>query len=171
MELEGCVNELLDILKREIQSYNMVSELLILEEKNLIEFNTRELAENLEKQEDVLSSIACLEKSRMQVLSRIGELSDEDPRMLSIKQLASMVTEPLKKKLLETSHVLGTIYEDVKKKKATNTMLIRQGILLVESDIRTILSAIGSPRGKNTGYTKRAKQNQCSGGVYIDGRM
>ena len=169
---EDCyINELMDILKREIQSFNTVSELLILEEKSLIEFNTRELAENLEKQEDVFSSIACLEKSRMQVLTKISELSGEDPETLTIKQLASMVDEPLKKKLLETGHVLNAIHEDIKKKKTTNTMLIRQGILLVESDIRTILNALGNHGERNTGYTKRAKQNPLSGGVYIDGRM
>ena len=169
---EDCyVNELMDILKREIQSFNTVSELLILEEKSLIDFNTRELAENLEKQEDVFSSIACLEKSRMQVLVKIGELSGEEPESLTIKKLASMVGNPLKKELLETGHVLNTIHADIKKKKATNTMLIRQGILLVESDIRTILNALGAIGEKKTGYTKRAKQNPLSGGVYIDGKM
>jgi len=171
MKEDFYVNELVDILKREIQSFNTVSELLILEEKSLIDFNTRELAENLERQEDVFSSIACLEKSRIRVLEKIGEQFGEKPETLTIKKLASLVGNPLKKKLLETGHVLNAIHADIKKKKATNTMLIRQGVMIVENDIRTILNALGVIGEKKIGYTKRAKRNPFSGGVYIDGKL
>ncbi|MFC1573935.1 flagellar export chaperone FlgN [Candidatus Latescibacterota bacterium] len=171
MEFESCIHELLDILKREIQSFNTVSELLILEEKCLVEFNTTELADILERQEDVFSSIACLEKSRAKVMVRIGEQTGREPETLSLKKLAKLTENPLKKKLIETGHILDAIYGDIKKKKSSNAMLIKQGIMLVESDIRVIMKTLGNPDNTMTGYSANAKPDQLSGGVRIDDRM
>jgi len=171
MELDGCIRELLDIMKREVQSFNSISELLILEKKTLIEFNTRELAEILERQEDVFSSIACLEKSRITLLVKIGNMTGDNPESLSVSRLATMVENPLRKKIIEVGHILDTIHDDIRNKKASNSMLIKQGIMMVESDIRVILGAIGYPAAPNVGYGSNAQQNGLSGSVCIDGRM
>ena len=171
MELDSSIQELLDILKREIQSFNTISELLILEEKSLVEFDTKELAEILERQEDVFSSIACLEKSRAKALVRIGEMMGKEPETLNLKKLAKLTEGPLKKKLIETGHILDAIYDDIKKKKSSNAMLIKQGIMIVESDIRVIMKTLCNPDNSTTGYLANAKPDQPTGGVRIDGRM
>jgi len=171
MELNVHIDELLDILKREIQSFNTVTELLILEEKCLLEFDTRSLAENLEHQEDVFSSIACLEKSRMNILRKICVIIHEDPETISLIRLSSLVGDPSRKRLEETGHVLNTIYENIKQKKIANSMLIKQGIMLVESDIRVIYDAVSMTEHKKQGYSSKAELKRPSGGVCIDGRM
>ena len=61
VDMDHYFSELIDILKHEIRSFNTIVELLILEQKGLVECNNVLLLEVLERQEDVFSSIACLE--------------------------------------------------------------------------------------------------------------
>ena len=171
MEINGYIIELLQILKREIQSLNAISELLILEEKSLVEFDTMSLSKLIEKQEDVFSSIACLEKSRHDVLIKICEQTGDKPGTLTVSRLSTMVDDPLRKKLVETGHVLNAIYEDISLKKTSNAMLIKQGIMLVESDISVILKAVGKTEPGKPVYSSNAQTNRPTRSYCIDGRM
>ncbi|MBN1290301.1 MAG: flagellar export chaperone FlgN [Candidatus Latescibacteria bacterium] len=171
MDVSEHIQELIHILKREIQSFNAISELLILEEKSLIEFDTKSLTDLIGRQEDVFSSIACLEKSRQDVLVRIGEITGEDPKTMTVSQLSTMVDDPVRKKLIEAGHVLDSVYKDMKLKKSSNAMLIKQGVVLIENDIRTILKALGKTHSDASGYTSASRHNNESGGICIDGRM
>ena len=55
--------------------------------------------EVLGRQEDVLSSIACLEKSRLEIVQKIAEHLGEDPVTLNVTKLSEIVGEDLKKEL------------------------------------------------------------------------
>jgi len=169
--LEKYITELVDILKREIRSYNAVIELLILEEKNLVACDTASLAEVVERQGDLFSSIACLEKSRTDTLAKIAGILGHDSRTLTVTRLSEMVGDPLRKELLEAGLVLSSVYENTRRKKSTNSLLIRQGIILVENDIRMILSAAGKNRHKSAVYSPGAGQERLSGSFYLDGKM
>lgn len=171
MDLKQYISKLIDILRREIRSFNAIVELLILEEKGFVECDNELLMNVLEKQEDVFSSIACLEKSRADIITKIAEQIGEDPNSLTISKLAKVVDDPLKRELIETAHVLSQINEDLKKKKITNNMLIKQGIMIVESNIRHILKALGREDLLKNMYSSNADAGQISGSVYIDGRM
>ena len=171
MELENLVIELKDLLRREIQSFNMIVELLILEEKGLVECDNNLLVHVLEREEDVFSSIACLEKSRTEIISKIGLLTGEDPDMLTISKIAERVDEPLKEELLETAHVLSQINEDLKQRKITNNVLIKQGAMIVESNIRYILKELGNEVHGDDTYTSKADAARLSGSVHVDGRL
>ena len=171
MALEKYIREITDILKREIRSFNTILELLILEEKSLVECDSQALAEVLERQEDVFSSIACLEKSRMDIIKKIAEQIGTDPNKLTISKLSKVVEDPLKKELVETAHVLLQINEDLKQKKATNNMLIKQGAMIVESNIRYILKTFGKEGVLEDTYSSNANAHKISGGIYIDGRL
>ena len=72
MGLDRHISELVDILKMEIRSFNTINELLILEEKALISCDSPALADITGRQGDVLSSVACLEKSRLEVIEHIA---------------------------------------------------------------------------------------------------
>ncbi len=171
VDLKQYTAELIDILRREIRSFNIIVELLILEEKGLVECDNNLLIKVLERQEDVFSSIACLEKSRIDIISRIAENIGEDPNTLTISKLAEIIDDPLKKELVETAHVLAQINEDLQKKKTTNARLIKQGALIVESNIRFILKAYGKENLIKNIYSSDADIGQISGGVCVDGKM
>lgn len=171
MKLQKPVTELIAILRREVQSFNTVVELLILEEKGLIECNNQLLVQVIDRQEDVFSSIACLEKSRMDCIRKIAELVDRDPDTLTITGIAAFSGEPEHRELLETAHVLNEINRDIQRKKKTNAMLIRQGILLVEQNIRIILKAFGRPEAVSDRYTRTAAVEGLRGGIHIDGKL
>lgn len=171
MGIDTLIKELLQILKKEVQSLNTVSELLILEEKSLIDFDIKSLSEHIEKQEDVYSSIACLEKSRKDVLEKIGEKTGVEPETLCVSKLSEMIDNPLRKQLAETRHVLDTVYADINLKKTSNTMLIRQGIMFVESDIDIILRAFGKTEPEKPVYSSKAVTDKPSRSYRIDGRM
>ena len=171
MALEKYIREITDILKREIRSFNTILELLILEEKSLVECDSQALAEVLERQEDVFSSIACLEKSRMDILVKISEETGEDPDAYTVSRLAESMDDSLKKELLDAGHILVGLNEDIQRKKATNTMLINQSILLCESDIRLILNAVNNHENQEAGYTPQAESNGSSQGVCIDEKI
>ena len=171
MNLEKNITELIHILKKEIQSLNTINELLMLEEKSLVDFNIKSLAEILDKQEDVFSSIACLEKSRMDVLIKISELTGVNLDELTVSRITEMVDNPIKKILMETGHVLSSINENLAMKKTSNAMLIKQGIILVENDIRAVLNAFGRTEPASPGYSSNAQRKGQSGSLRIDGRM
>ena len=171
MVLEKLIAELTDILKREIRSFTIILELLILEEKSLVECDSKGLATILERQEDIFSSIACLEKSRMDILGKIADRIDEDPETITISMLTESVDTPLRKELVETGHILACLNEDIQRKKTSNTMLINQSIMLVESDIRMILSAVSRGENKEAVYNSQATSDGTSKSVCIDERI
>ena len=171
MVLEKLIAELTDILKREIRSFTIILELLILEEKSLVECDSKGLATILERQDDIFSSIACLEKSRMDVLGKIADLTDVSPETITISKLTESVDTPLRKELVENGHILARLNEDIQRKKTLNTMLINQSIMLVESDIRLILSAVSRDENKEAVYNSRAISDGTSKSVCIDERI
>jgi len=171
LDLKQYISKLIDILRREIRSFTAVVELLILEGKSLVECDNELLNNVIEKQEDVFSSIACLEKSRVDIIKKIAEKIDEDPNTLTVLKLAEIIDDPLKKELVEAAHVLSQISEDLKQKKTINNMLIKQGIMIVESNIRYILKAFGREDILKDMYSSRADDSYVSGSVYIDGKM
>ena len=171
MVLEKHISGIKDILKREIRSFNAILELLVLEEKSLVECNTESLAEILERLEDVLSSIACLERSRMDVICKIAEQTKEDPETYTVSRLAELVDGPLKKDFVETGHILASLNKDIQSKKTTNTMLLNQAIMLVDSDIRMILNAANRAENKEAVYTSQAESDQASQSVCLDERL
>ncbi len=171
MQTENYISELTDILKHEVRSFNTIFDLLTIEEKSLVECDKELLYSVLERQEDVFSSIACLEKSRMEIIKKITEKTKENPDTYTIFRLSGLVDDPLKKELVETGHVLASLYDDINHKKMTNNMLIKQGIILLESDIRLILDIVNQNEQKDTVYTSRADANNTSASVCIDERM
>lgn len=171
MDFGQCISELIDILKREIRSFNTIIELLILEQKSLVENDNELLLDVLERQEDVLSSIACLEKSRMEIINKVADQIGEDPNTLTITRLAEFVSKDLQKELVETAHILSKINDDINHKKMTNSILINQGIMIVESQIRFILKAIGKEDLVKEIYSSGADNGQVSGSISIDSRM
>ncbi len=171
LDLKKYISELIDILRREIRSFNTVVELLILEEKGLIECDNNLLIHVLEREEDVFSSIACLEKSRIDVVKKIAEQIGVDSEILTISELSKIVEDPIKKELVESAHVLLQINEDLKKKKATNNMLIKQGAMIIKGNIRYILKTFGKEGVLEGTYSSNADAPKISGGIHIDGRL
>ena len=171
MALQQHIEEITDILKREVRSFNAILELLIREEKCLIECDTEALSEVLEKQEDVFNSIACLERSRTDVLSKIAEETGDDPGLITISGLSEKIDGPVRRELIETGHVLMRLNEEIQRKKSTNTMLINQSIMLVESDLRLIVGAINRAQDNEAGYDSKADSNRTPHGVRLDQRM
>lgn len=172
MTLEKYIMEVADILKRKIRSFNTILELLILEEKCLIECDTGSLTTVLERQEDVFSSIACLDKSRMDILAKIAEFLDcEDSESLTVSKLVEQVEEPIKRELLESGHILSSIHEDIQRKKFSNNLLIKQAIMLVESDIRLILNAVYKMKNSEAVYTSQAGSKRSSQNVCLDEKL
>jgi len=170
--LEKYIKEVADILKREIRSFNTVLELLILEEKCLIECDTRGLITVLERQEDVFTSIACLDKSRRGILEKIAEYLDgENSESLTVSKLAEQVEEPFKRELLESGHVLSSIHEDIQRKKFSNNILIKQAIMLIESDIRLIFNAVHKMKNSEAVYTSQAGSERPSQNVCLDEKL
>jgi len=171
VSLEQHIVELTNILKREIRSFSVVQELLFLEERSLVECDNATLAVVLEKMEDVFSSIACLEKSREDIIAKIASESDCNPDTITISQLADLVEGTVRQELMDTGHILTQLNREIQRKKVSNTMLINQSIMLVESDIRLILNAVNIPDNPDIRYTKKADVGKTANGVCIDQRM
>jgi len=171
VNLNAAVSELTSILEREIRSFTTLFELLMIEEKGLVECDSALILDVLGRQEDVLSSIACLEKSRQEVVSRIGIALDLDTEALTISQIAEYIEPPEKRKLNETVHVLREIEENLQHKKITNTLLIRQGALLVENSLRYLVKKYGKGNLDSGTYHADARSGAVTGSIGVDGRM
>lgn len=170
MSLEKNITDITGILEREIRSFEKILELLILEEKCLVECDVVALADILARQEDIFSSIACLEKSRNELLDKAAEKLGVSSEDVNVSMLKEHVDGTTKQALTEAGHVLSSLNEQIQRKKATNTMLINQSIMFVESDIRTILNAINQNE-PDTAYTAQAETAMASQGVCIDERL
>ncbi len=159
------LNELGDILRREIRSFTTVLELLILEEKALVTGDTATLAGLVNRQEDILSSIACLEKSRMDLMVRLGNRVGTPAEELTSSRLAGLADLPLREELLESGHILKTLVGEIHHRKQSNSLLINQALLLVESDLRLLYRAAGIETGE--GYGGRMSGPKAGSGSSI----
>ncbi len=171
MALKDYIKEVSSILKREIRSFNIVHELLILEEQCLVKCDTKGLEGILERQEDVFSSIACLEKSRMELVEKIAGDTGVGAEDVTISFLAGKVDGALTRELNESGHILTELDREIRRRKSTNSMLINQSILLLESDIRVILNAFNGGRLKDNGYSSNAKKSGSGGSMCVDARL
>lgn len=171
MNGDKVVRELIAILQREVRSFTTLLELLIIEEKALLECDNNLLIDVLGRQEDVLSSIACLEKSRQELVDRCGELFGVDSDTVTISVLADHIPSPLDRELRETAHVLREINENLHRKKTSNTLLIRQGALIVENNLRCLMKAFGRTDAAPGVYNRGASTGPVSGSIGIDGRL
>lgn len=171
MGLDRHISELVDILKMEIRSFNTINELLILEEKALVSCDSATLADITGRQADVLSSVACLEKSRLEILDRIAWETGRETRDLNITGLTKLASAELRKELVDAGKILSSIYDDMKRRKASNTLLIRQGIVLVENDIRLLLNIRSHGEGKAALYSPGQPNPPRPGGAFFDGTM
>jgi hypothetical protein len=170
-EIQKHIVELTDILRHEIRSFNTIIELMILEEKGLIESDNQLIVKVLEKQEDVFSSIACLEKSRLNLIEKIAENINSIPEKLTITKIAAYAEESYRSDLLETAHVLSKINKDINNRRNSNSMLIRQGMAMIESNIRFLLKTMGKDDPSQGLYSSKANLKGLNGSVRIDGRI
>jgi flagellar biosynthesis/type III secretory pathway chaperone len=171
MGIDRQISELVDILKMEIRSFNSINELLILEEKALISCDSAAIADLTGRLGDVLSSVACLEKSRLEVLERIAAETGREARELNVSMMAKLASADIRKDLVESGKILSAIYEDIKRRKSANTLLIRQGIVMVENDIRLMLNTRAQIGDKSALYSSGQAPLPSPGGVYFDGTM
>ena len=107
----------------------------------------------------------------MEVTTKIAERIGIEPDDITISKISEHVENPQKEELVEIAHVLTQIHEDINHKKITNTMLIKQGAMLVENNIRFILKALGKENMLEDTYSSNADAPKFSGSVHIDGRM
>ena len=171
MKHESLVRELIMILNSECKSFSAVNELLMIEEKCLIENDRKALEENVMRQDDIFNSIACLEKSREEVCVHLAELFGRDSASLTITAVADMVDGALSHELLDTGHKLNAIQNDIRRRRITTSLLLRQGMMMIESDIRTLVNAFGVQSDAKTTYSSSARETVKSGGIRIDGHM
>lgn len=171
MKYESLVRELIMILKSECKSFGAVNELLMIEEKCLIDNDRKALEDNVMRQEDVFNSIACLEKSREEVCGRLAERFGRDTGTLTITAVADMVDGVMSRELLDIGHKLNAIQDDIRRRRITNSLLLRQGMMMIESDIRTLVSAFGVRSDTKATYSSKARETVNSGGIRIDGHM
>lgn len=141
--METLARELHGILRREIRSFTSILELLMLEEKELISCNADALRDILARQEDVLSSIACLEKSRIQVIGRIADDLGIPLDGLTVNRIAGYPDAELAAELEEAGHVLKRLTEEIQRRKRSNALLINQSLMMIEGNIRLICRAAG----------------------------
>jgi hypothetical protein len=171
MNIEPAVRELAGILAMEIRSFSTLHELLILEEKGLVECDRGLLAQTLGRQEDVLSSIACLEKSRVDTVSRIEDALGMEAGGLTVSSLAERLDEPQRRELRDAAHVLAGLQKNLKRRNVTNALIIRQGAAMVEGNLRFLMRRYGKPASDPGTYTAGARSGQVSGSIGLDGRM
>jgi len=169
--VENLIREITDILKREVKSLTAIRELLILEERSLIECDTESLIQVLEKQGDLLSSMACLEKSRLETIRKISDILGEDASEITVSRLSRLTNSDSKNELLESAHLLEDINREIKRKKSSNNVLVRQALMLVENDIRVIMKAMGKNSDAPGIYSPLKSKNKSNGSVRIDQKI
>ena len=90
---------------------------------------------------------------------------------VTVSFLAGKVEGALARELLDAGHILKELDAEIRRRKSSNSMLINQSILILESDIRLILNAVNGARSKKSGYSSKAKTGGEDGSVCIDARL
>lgn len=159
---EETINNLIDIIEKEIKYNSELLELLIQEQNILISRDITAIEKNIKEQNYIIDSIKKLEEIRIANVDKISEIYGIPDRNLKFKDIIELVNEEYADKLYILMEKLKSVVEDIVKINNNNKYLIENGLEFLEENIRVFYGA----NEKEMFYKKGGKEKKEKGNTY-----
>ena len=138
------INELLDILEREIDCYGQMQTVLT-DEEQAIGLTGRSRFDRVQQEKETLvARIGGLERLRRQIVDRLAAALPGLDRSVSVSQLAGRLDPPDDRRLLVQAERLRALIKDVQVHNRRNQRLIDQYLRLVKGSLRLLTNLMDS---------------------------
>lgn len=118
MSLTKHINDLADILFRNVELYEEMAGQLEEERLAFQSHSIDNLDKNLKQKETIILKIKALEETRQRVMSALGKAARLDPKQLTFSRLLELAADPLKDRL---SAIRQSLREKIEKTNELNS--------------------------------------------------
>ena len=145
--MASLMENLIDILEKEIAEYKNLLELSTRKTPILIKGDTVSLQKLTDEEQEVVDKVAHLDRKREEVMKDIANVVNKDVNNLKLRQIIQMLdARPAEQKRLAKAHDdLQTTVHAVAKVNERNKALILQSLELVEFDLNLVKSMKTAP--------------------------
>ena len=153
--MELLYKKIVDVVNREASCLEEFLNLLIDQQKFLVENDIENLKDGVAKQQQIISKVKALEKNRAQLVAQYSAGNDLNPKDVTISNLARRAEGEIADKLLGLQSTLMSLHQKIEKAKRKNEFLIEHSMKYIEGTIR-LIAEHGAPRKSD--YAPKSKQ-------------
>ena len=128
MPLNKLLNEIISLLEKETKCLEKILDFLIRQQDCLVKNDLKGLIEILSEKEDVVTSLSCLEKSRLENTVKLSACVKIPVSELTVNRISEIAEDDLKNRLQTAMKELRSLYDNIKKKRSLNQALIHQAL-------------------------------------------
>ena len=159
--IEETINNLIDIIEKEIKYNFQLLELLIQEQKILISSDVTAVEKNVEEQDYLIGNIKRLEEIRIENVNKISEIYGKSDKDLKFSEIIELVNEEYADKLSVIMEKLKSVVENITKININNKYLIESGLEFLEENVKVFYGA----NEKELFYKKGGKKKKEKGSI------
>jgi flagellar biosynthesis/type III secretory pathway chaperone len=154
--MASLMEELINVLGREVEEYNVLLNLSHEKTAIIVKGNTGRLEEVTEMEQEVMSRVRNLENKRTRIMHDISDVTNRPVEGLKLSDMIGFLTNrpEEKQKLEKIRQDLQQVLGEFKETNAQNAVLIQQAIEMVEFDLTLFRSMRQAPETAN--YDKNA---------------
>ena len=164
---DKLLSDLLDVLKREYEKYEKLQETADKKKDILVENEIEELADIVQKEDEIITEIEDLENKRTELLKTILDTSKIDEDELNYKELTSYLPDSWKEKFDPVRDRLLNIIELLHQKNEENRLLLQEAIKVNNFSINMLQKTL---EPMNNTYNKKKKSETKQGYNIVDRR-
>lgn len=171
--MASLMNELVDVLNREKEYYQSLTEIAKEKTPVIIEGNINELQQITEREQPIVERLQALEKHRLQVMDDVAEVLGKEKGSLRLTDLVRMFTSQPEeqKKLAAVYDQLMFTLKDMDVINKRNQMLLEQALEMVEFDIQLYQNLKRAPENANYGKDAYSVADRRSGSASFDAKQ
>jgi hypothetical protein len=136
--VEFLYKKVIDIVEEESLCLEEFLELLVNQQKYLVENDLEKLKDGVARQQEIISRVKTLEKQRGKLVAEYSETEDVNPGDITITCLARKAGGQIADKLLELQNSLLSLHEKIEKARRKNEFLIENSMKYIDGTIRLI---------------------------------
>jgi flagellar biosynthesis/type III secretory pathway chaperone len=144
METNEMLAQMLGVLRRETELYQVMSSVMDKEKDAAIQSNLIALNEAEIEKENVLVALGLLEKQRRDLVTALAESLGHSSRDLSLDRISQIVDEPFALRLKQARSELSTIVEVVQVANQRNKQIFEHSRELIRGSYN-LLSEVAAP--------------------------
>jgi flagellar biosynthesis/type III secretory pathway chaperone len=164
METKEMIEQLLDILSREIELYQALSTVMNKEKDAAIQSELIALNEAEIMKENILVALGLLEGERRNLVTSLADTLGFPARSMNLTQISQLVGEPFADRLKQAKFDLSTLIESVQAANQRNKQLFEHSRELIRGSFN-LLSELGAPNPIY--YRTGAIQNTSAAGKCV----
>ena len=147
METKTMFQDLVEILKEEIQLYRTLIDLLQQEQKSLIQTEMETLEELLKKKETLFLQIKLQEECRMTLIQKISSDLQLEEKEIILSRLIEVCDNPCSSELKQCQHELKGLVASVTDLTEMNARLIGGSLEFLKGSLSLLNSMLGGAPG------------------------